>query len=163
MLFSSWHSNETCMLLLVNSDSAVKWTVKPKGICTFIIAWSKKLGYILIILTDADHPSPNIQRMVIWMLVHCLIILDKCYCIVYNCIYFYLYKSVFLDASLAGSVSPTVLLIGLSLTAASPIAVMDLDVLNLFAIAIGTLAVPILLFMASFMLWPSSLIKVYYW
>uniref|UniRef100_A0A3B1KJD1 Abhydrolase domain containing 6, acylglycerol lipase b n=1 Tax=Astyanax mexicanus TaxID=7994 RepID=A0A3B1KJD1_ASTMX len=40
---------------------------------------------------------------------------------------------------------------------------MDLDVLNLFAIAMGTLAVPILLFMASFMLWPSSLIKVYYW
>ncbi|XP_051962286.1 monoacylglycerol lipase ABHD6-like isoform X3 [Xyrauchen texanus] len=40
---------------------------------------------------------------------------------------------------------------------------MDLDMVNMFAIAAGTLAIPILLFMASFMLWPSSLIKVYYW
>ncbi|XP_027026464.1 monoacylglycerol lipase ABHD6b [Tachysurus fulvidraco] len=40
---------------------------------------------------------------------------------------------------------------------------MDLDVVTLFAIAVGTLAVPLLLFMASFMLWPSSLIKVYFW
>uniref|UniRef100_A0A673M0T6 Abhydrolase domain containing 6b n=1 Tax=Sinocyclocheilus rhinocerous TaxID=307959 RepID=A0A673M0T6_9TELE len=40
---------------------------------------------------------------------------------------------------------------------------MDQDMVNMFAIAAGTLAIPLLLFMASFMLWPSSLIKVYYW
>jgi len=40
---------------------------------------------------------------------------------------------------------------------------MDQDMMNMFAIAAGTLAIPLLLFMASFMLWPSSLIKVYYW
>ncbi|KAG7472894.1 hypothetical protein MATL_G00113970 [Megalops atlanticus] len=40
---------------------------------------------------------------------------------------------------------------------------MDIDVLNMFLIAGGTLALPILAFMASFLLWPSVLIKVYYW
>ncbi|XP_057175107.1 monoacylglycerol lipase ABHD6b [Triplophysa rosa] len=40
---------------------------------------------------------------------------------------------------------------------------MDVDMVNMFAIAAGTLAIPLLLFMASFLLWPSSLIKVYYW
>ncbi|KAF5903501.1 monoacylglycerol lipase ABHD6-like [Clarias magur] len=40
---------------------------------------------------------------------------------------------------------------------------MDLEAVTLFAIALGTLAVPLLLFMASFMLWPSSLIKFYFW
>ncbi|XP_065142761.1 monoacylglycerol lipase ABHD6b [Paramisgurnus dabryanus] len=40
---------------------------------------------------------------------------------------------------------------------------MDMDMVNMFAIAAGTLAIPLLLFMASFMLWPSSLIKFYYW
>lgn len=40
---------------------------------------------------------------------------------------------------------------------------MDQDMVNMFAIAAGTLAIPLLLFMASFMLWPSSLIKIYYW
>lgn len=39
----------------------------------------------------------------------------------------------------------------------------DLDVVNLFVIAGGTLAIPILVFVASFFLWPSALIKVYYW
>eukprot|EP00064_Thunnus_orientalis_P015660 superscaffoldBa00002945_g15715 len=39
----------------------------------------------------------------------------------------------------------------------------DLDVVNLFIIAGGTLAIPILAFVASFFLWPSALIKVYYW
>ncbi|KAM6981717.1 monoacylglycerol lipase ABHD6b isoform 1-T1 [Tautogolabrus adspersus] len=39
----------------------------------------------------------------------------------------------------------------------------DLDVVNLFIIAGGTLAIPILAFLASFLLWPSALIKVYYW
>lgn len=39
----------------------------------------------------------------------------------------------------------------------------DLDVVNLFLIAGGTLALPILAFLASFLLWPSVLIKVYYW
>lgn len=39
----------------------------------------------------------------------------------------------------------------------------DLDVVNLFFIAGGTLAIPILAFVASFLLWPSALIKVYYW
>ncbi|XP_036390173.1 monoacylglycerol lipase ABHD6b [Megalops cyprinoides] len=40
---------------------------------------------------------------------------------------------------------------------------MDIDVLNMFLIAGGTLALPILAFIASFLLWPSVLIKVYYW
>ncbi|KAG9335140.1 hypothetical protein JZ751_005612 [Albula glossodonta] len=40
---------------------------------------------------------------------------------------------------------------------------MDLDMLNMFLIAGGTLALPILAFVASFLLWPSALIKVYYW
>ncbi|XP_060622133.1 monoacylglycerol lipase ABHD6-like [Anolis sagrei] len=40
---------------------------------------------------------------------------------------------------------------------------MDLDVLNMFVIAGGTLAIPILAFVASFLLWPSALIKIYYW
>ncbi|XP_076840097.1 monoacylglycerol lipase ABHD6b isoform X2 [Brachyhypopomus gauderio] len=40
---------------------------------------------------------------------------------------------------------------------------MDPDVMKLFSIAVGTLAVPLLLFMASFLMWPSSLIRVYYW
>uniref|UniRef100_A0A672HXI9 Abhydrolase domain containing 6b n=1 Tax=Salarias fasciatus TaxID=181472 RepID=A0A672HXI9_SALFA len=35
--------------------------------------------------------------------------------------------------------------------------------MNLFIIAGGTLAIPILAFLASFLLWPSALIKVYYW
>ncbi|KAM8755754.1 monoacylglycerol lipase ABHD6b isoform 1-T1 [Acanthopagrus schlegelii] len=39
----------------------------------------------------------------------------------------------------------------------------DLDVINLFIIAGGTLAIPILAFVASVLLWPSALIKVYYW
>lgn len=39
----------------------------------------------------------------------------------------------------------------------------DLDVVNLFLIAGGTLVLPILAFLASFLLWPSVLIKVYYW
>ncbi|XP_054642187.1 BTB/POZ domain-containing protein KCTD6 isoform X5 [Dunckerocampus dactyliophorus] len=39
----------------------------------------------------------------------------------------------------------------------------ELDVVNLFIIAGGTLAIPILAFFASFLLWPSMLIKVYYW
>ncbi|KAI5095771.1 monoacylglycerol lipase ABHD6, partial [Silurus meridionalis] len=42
-------------------------------------------------------------------------------------------------------------------------AAMDLDEVTLFAIAVGMLAVPLLVFMAIFMLWPSSLIKVYFW
>ncbi|XP_030062428.1 monoacylglycerol lipase ABHD6 [Microcaecilia unicolor] len=40
---------------------------------------------------------------------------------------------------------------------------MDLDVINMFMIAGGTLAIPILAFVASFLLWPSSLIRFYYW
>ncbi|GAB5568185.1 monoacylglycerol lipase ABHD6 [Prionailurus iriomotensis] len=40
---------------------------------------------------------------------------------------------------------------------------MDLDVVNMFVIAGGTLALPILAFVASFLLWPSALIKIYYW
>ncbi|KFV98611.1 Monoacylglycerol lipase ABHD6, partial [Fulmarus glacialis] len=40
---------------------------------------------------------------------------------------------------------------------------MDLDVLNMFVIAGGTLAIPILAFVASFLLWPSALIRFYYW
>uniref|UniRef100_A0AAY4BYH6 acylglycerol lipase n=1 Tax=Denticeps clupeoides TaxID=299321 RepID=A0AAY4BYH6_9TELE len=40
---------------------------------------------------------------------------------------------------------------------------MDLDVVNMFVIAGGTLAIPILAFVASFLLWPAALIKVYYW
>nr|KAF6310004.1 abhydrolase domain containing 6, acylglycerol lipase [Myotis myotis] len=39
---------------------------------------------------------------------------------------------------------------------------MDLDVVNMFLIAGGTLAIPILAFVASFLLWPSALIKIYY-
>lgn len=39
----------------------------------------------------------------------------------------------------------------------------DLEVLNLFIIAGATLAVPILAFVASVLLWPSALVKVYYW
>uniref|UniRef100_A0A8C9A7C8 Monoacylglycerol lipase ABHD6 n=1 Tax=Prolemur simus TaxID=1328070 RepID=A0A8C9A7C8_PROSS len=40
---------------------------------------------------------------------------------------------------------------------------MDLDVVNMFVIAGGTLAIPILAFVASFLLWPSALIRIYYW
>ncbi|KAI5612351.1 monoacylglycerol lipase ABHD6, partial [Silurus asotus] len=40
---------------------------------------------------------------------------------------------------------------------------MDLDEVTLFAIAVGMLAVPLLVFMAIYMLWPSLLIKVYFW
>ncbi|XP_036595295.1 monoacylglycerol lipase ABHD6 isoform X1 [Trichosurus vulpecula] len=40
---------------------------------------------------------------------------------------------------------------------------MDLHVLNMFVIAGGTLAIPILAFVASFLLWPSALIRIYYW
>uniref|UniRef100_A0A3Q3KN59 AB hydrolase-1 domain-containing protein n=1 Tax=Monopterus albus TaxID=43700 RepID=A0A3Q3KN59_MONAL len=39
----------------------------------------------------------------------------------------------------------------------------DLDAMILFIIAEGTLVIPILAFVASFFLWPSALIKVYYW
>uniref|UniRef100_A0A3Q2NTG3 acylglycerol lipase n=1 Tax=Fundulus heteroclitus TaxID=8078 RepID=A0A3Q2NTG3_FUNHE len=39
----------------------------------------------------------------------------------------------------------------------------ELDVVNLFFIAGATLAIPILVFLASFFLWPSVLIQVYYW
>ncbi|XP_028849906.1 monoacylglycerol lipase ABHD6-like [Denticeps clupeoides] len=40
---------------------------------------------------------------------------------------------------------------------------MTMDMVNLFAISVGTLAIPLLAFMVSFLLWPSTLIKVYYW
>ncbi|XP_036993262.1 monoacylglycerol lipase ABHD6 isoform X2 [Artibeus jamaicensis] len=40
---------------------------------------------------------------------------------------------------------------------------MDLDVVNMLVIAGGTLAVPILVFVALFFLKPSVLIKIYYW
>ncbi|XP_066526636.1 monoacylglycerol lipase ABHD6 [Hoplias malabaricus] len=40
---------------------------------------------------------------------------------------------------------------------------MDLDLVNMFVIAGGTLAIPILAFVASFLLWPAALIKVYHW
>ncbi|XP_069823079.1 monoacylglycerol lipase ABHD6 isoform X3 [Dendropsophus ebraccatus] len=40
---------------------------------------------------------------------------------------------------------------------------MDLDVLNMFLIAGGTLVIPILAFVTSFFLWPAALIKIYYW
>ncbi|XP_013911157.1 PREDICTED: monoacylglycerol lipase ABHD6, partial [Thamnophis sirtalis] len=40
---------------------------------------------------------------------------------------------------------------------------MDLDMLNMFVIAGGTLAIPILAFVVSFFLYPSALIKIYYW
>ncbi|XP_077577652.1 monoacylglycerol lipase ABHD6b [Stigmatopora nigra] len=39
----------------------------------------------------------------------------------------------------------------------------ELDIVNLLIIAGGTLAIPIMAFVASFLLWPSALIKVYYW
>lgn len=39
----------------------------------------------------------------------------------------------------------------------------DLEVLNLLIIAGATLAVPILAFVVSVLLWPSALVKVYYW
>ncbi|XP_049608053.1 monoacylglycerol lipase ABHD6b isoform X1 [Syngnathus scovelli] len=39
----------------------------------------------------------------------------------------------------------------------------ELELVNLLIIAGGTLAIPILAFVASFLLWPSALIKVYYW
>ncbi|XP_061634373.1 monoacylglycerol lipase ABHD6b isoform X2 [Phyllopteryx taeniolatus] len=39
----------------------------------------------------------------------------------------------------------------------------ELDIVNLFIIAGATLAIPLLAFVASFLLWPSALIKVYYW
>ncbi|XP_017305513.1 monoacylglycerol lipase ABHD6 [Ictalurus punctatus] len=40
---------------------------------------------------------------------------------------------------------------------------MDPDVVNMFIIAGGTLAIPILAFVASFLLWPAALFKIYYW
>lgn len=40
---------------------------------------------------------------------------------------------------------------------------MDLDPVNMFVLAGSTLAIPILAFVASFLLWPAALIKVYYW
>ncbi|XP_061074945.1 monoacylglycerol lipase ABHD6 [Conger conger] len=40
---------------------------------------------------------------------------------------------------------------------------MDLELGNLFFIAGGTLVIPILAFVASFLLWPAALIRVYYW
>ena len=39
----------------------------------------------------------------------------------------------------------------------------DFDVVNLFVIAAATLAIPIVAFGVSFLLWPSVLIKVYHW
>nr|KAF6473027.1 hypothetical protein HJG63_000094 [Rousettus aegyptiacus] len=39
---------------------------------------------------------------------------------------------------------------------------MDLDVVNMFVITGGMLAIPILAFVALFFLWPSVLIKIYY-
>lgn len=39
----------------------------------------------------------------------------------------------------------------------------DLDMVNLLVLAGATLAIPILSFVASFLLWPSALIKIYYW
>uniref|UniRef100_F7GLY2 acylglycerol lipase n=1 Tax=Monodelphis domestica TaxID=13616 RepID=F7GLY2_MONDO len=39
----------------------------------------------------------------------------------------------------------------------------QLDVLHVFIIAGGTLAIPILAFVASFLLWPGILIKIYHW
>ena len=39
----------------------------------------------------------------------------------------------------------------------------DFDVVNLLVIAAATLAVPIVAFGISFLLWPSVLIKVYHW
>ncbi|XP_044158085.1 monoacylglycerol lipase abhd6-A-like [Bufo gargarizans] len=40
---------------------------------------------------------------------------------------------------------------------------MDLDVLNMFLIAGGTLLIPILAFVTSFFLWPAALLRIYYW
>ncbi|KAM8930155.1 monoacylglycerol lipase ABHD6 [Pelodytes ibericus] len=40
---------------------------------------------------------------------------------------------------------------------------MDLDILNMFLIAGGTLLIPILAFIVSFLVWPVALIKIYYW
>ncbi|OCT56902.1 hypothetical protein XELAEV_18004264mg [Xenopus laevis] len=40
---------------------------------------------------------------------------------------------------------------------------MDIDVLNMFLVAGGTLLVPLLAFMTSFLLWPAALIRIYYW
>ncbi|TRY66796.1 hypothetical protein DNTS_009585 [Danionella cerebrum] len=40
---------------------------------------------------------------------------------------------------------------------------MDLDMVSMFLIAGGTLAIPILAFVASFFLWPAALIQVYHW
>ncbi|NP_001120619.1 monoacylglycerol lipase ABHD6 [Xenopus tropicalis] len=40
---------------------------------------------------------------------------------------------------------------------------MDIDVLNMFLVAGGTLLVPILAFVTSFLLWPAALINIYYW
>ncbi|XP_036387438.1 monoacylglycerol lipase ABHD6-like [Megalops cyprinoides] len=40
---------------------------------------------------------------------------------------------------------------------------MDFEMGNMVFIAGGTLVIPILAFMASFLLWPSALIRVYYW
>ncbi|KAM4613200.1 monoacylglycerol lipase abhd6-A-like [Polymixia lowei] len=40
---------------------------------------------------------------------------------------------------------------------------MDMDVANMLMLAGSTLALPILAFLASFLLWPAALIKVYYW
>ncbi|XP_061114903.1 monoacylglycerol lipase ABHD6b [Conger conger] len=40
---------------------------------------------------------------------------------------------------------------------------MDMDMLYMLLVAGGTLALPILAFLASFFLWPSTLINIYYW
>ncbi|XP_063283632.1 monoacylglycerol lipase ABHD6 [Pelobates fuscus] len=40
---------------------------------------------------------------------------------------------------------------------------MDLDIVNMFLIAGGTLLIPILAFTASFLVWPAALINIYYW
>ncbi|XP_053325388.1 monoacylglycerol lipase ABHD6 [Spea bombifrons] len=40
---------------------------------------------------------------------------------------------------------------------------MDLDILNMFLVAGGTLLIPILAFAASFLFWPAALIRIYHW
>lgn len=40
---------------------------------------------------------------------------------------------------------------------------MDLNMMNMFVIAGSTLAIPVLAFVALFLLRPAALIKVYYW
>ena len=40
---------------------------------------------------------------------------------------------------------------------------MDVDVVNMFVLAGGTLVIPILAFFASFYMWPAAIIHVYNW